>query len=146
MRSFHKILSLLLALTIVLGAFAAVPLTASAADQSLPYKVSGVCGAEHPSDVEWYAFDDNSMVFFGTGAIMDYTLSNGVSTAPWYGLNIQTITNTLFATKISVEYGITRIGDYCFYIGDNYPYTFVVQLQNIDIANTAAGKKKTAAK
>lgn len=144
MRSFHKILSLLLALTIVLGAFAAVPLTASAADQSLPYKVSGVCGAEHPSDVEWYAFDDNSMVFFGTGAIMDYTLSNGVSTAPWYGLNIQTITNTLFATKISVEYGITRIGDYCFYIGDNYPYTFVVQLQNIDIANTVTSIGKYA--
>lgn len=144
MRSFHKILSLLLALTIVLGAFAAAPLTVSAADQELPYKVSGECGAENPSDVEWYAFDDNSMVFFGTGAIKDYTLSNGVSTAPWYGHDFEIIGDTLFATKISVEYGITRIGDYCFYIGDNYPYNFVVQLQNIDIANTVTSIGKYA--
>ena len=145
MRRFHKLLSLLLALAIVTGVTAAFPMTAGASsDENLPYSVCGTCGAENPEDIEWYAFNDNSMVLFGTGAIQDYTLSNGVSTAPWYGHDYSTISSTLFATKIAVEYGITRIGDYCFYIGDNYPYNFIVQLQNIDIANTVTSIGKYA--
>ena len=146
MKRFKKLLCIMLCAVLISGVSGVFQNSASAMEttETLPYKVCGTCGAENPADIEWYAFDDNSMVFFGDGAIMDYTLSNGVSTAPWYGHDISTLTSTLFATKIAIEYGITRIGDYCFYIGDNYTYNFIVQLQNIDIANTVTSIGKYA--
>ena len=145
MRKNRKLLSLLLTLIIVAGMMTAVPMTAYAdGEESVPYKANGTCGAENPEDVEWYAFDDNSMAFFGTGAIRDYTLSNGVSTAPWYGNDFATLTSSLFVTKIAVEYGVTRIGDYTFYLPDRYPYEMMVQLRNVDIANTVTSIGKYA--
>ncbi|MBQ3329794.1 MAG: leucine-rich repeat domain-containing protein [Ruminococcus sp.] len=144
MKKINKLLSILLALAIVAGVMTAFPLTASATDdidEPLPYTVSGNCGAANAEDVQWYAFDDNSMAFFGTGAIQNYTPENP---APWFGYEFNTIENTLFARKIAVEYGVTRIGDYSFYLGNTYPYKFYVQLYNIDIANTVTSIGKYA--
>ena len=145
MRRFQKLLSLLLCLALIAGVLAAAPLTtyADSADTQ-PYTVKGNCGVDNNSDVEWYAFDDKSMVVFGTGAMRDYELVNGVSDAPWYGDNLDIIGETLFATKIAIEYGITRIGNYSFYLRDNYPYKFYVQLNNIDISNTVTSIGKYA--
>lgn len=144
MKKINKLLSILLALAIAAGVMTVFPLTASATDgidEPLPYTVSGNCGAANEEDVQWYAFDDNSMAFFGTGAIKNYSLDD---LAPWFGYEFTTIANTLFARKIAVEYGVTRIGDYCFYLGDTYAYRFYVQLYNIDIANTVTSIGKYA--
>lgn len=140
MRKLTKLLSLLMALIIAAGMMSAFPLTAYA--DSEPFSMSGYCGAENETDVEWFAFNDNSMVFFGTGAIRNYTPYAGSSPSPWYSDDFRTISSTLFINKIAVEYGITAIGDYCFSIADTYPYQFFIQLKNIDIADsvTSIGK------
>ena len=140
--TWKKLLSLLLCITMMTGVFAALPMTAYA-DES-PYSAHGFCGAENEGDVEWFAFNDNSMVFLGSGAIRNYTPYAGSHPSPWYGDDFRTISSTLFINKIAVEYGVTAIGDYCFSIADNYPYNFYIQLKNIDIADTVTSIGKYA--
>ena len=148
-----RLLSLLLALLLLTGAFASAPPTAYAAGEDEdPVLYSGGCGVDENSDVEYYYFKDGSMVIFGTGAICDYETQSGsllgvsltVSTAPWFGTDMSTISNTLNNTKIAVEYGVTRIGDYSFYLPDGYPVRYYLRLTNIDIANTVTSIGKYA--
>ena len=80
----RKLLSLLLSLMLTAGAVLSAPLTANAADaQGKVYPTImdsfyGDCG----TDTTYYCFPDGSMAIFGTGAIADYSLLNGNTTAP----------------------------------------------------------------
>lgn len=138
-------ISFFLCILLAAGVFAAAPLTAYAEGEEVnPVLLTGKCGVDENSDVEYYCFTDGSMAIFGTGAIRNYSLNGTISTAPWYSYDYNTISTTLFVTKIAVEYGVTSIGDYCFYIDDSYNYRMIVQLNNIDIANTVTSIGKYA--
>ena len=133
-----KLLCILLALVILAGA---VPLSAGAQNVyptifEMPAYFSGDCG----KSTTYNCFPDGSMGIFGTGAIEDYTLVNGKSTAPWYKDMGETISNN-YINKIAVEYGVTRIGDYSFYLSDKIKF---VSLYSIDIANTVTSIGKYA--
>ena len=142
MKKIKKLVSLLLAMFITVGVIAAAPISAGA--DITPYGASGKCGTDDSSNLEWFAFDDGSMVIFGTGDMRNYHLENGISSAPWYGTDLSVIGATIMETKIAVEYGVTHIGDYSFYVGDSYPYTYFIQLKNVDIANTVTSIGKYA--
>ena len=140
-----KLIGILLSMLLIAGLFTSAPLTAFAEDaEENPVLLNGKCGADENSDVEFFCFKDGSMAVFGAGPMRNYTTNGSYSTAPWYGDNIPTLSTTLFITKIAVEYGITAIGDYSFFIPDNYPYKMIVQLNNIDIANTVTSIGKYA--
>ena len=129
----HGILSILLALVLLAGASVSAPLTASAADaQGNIYpslmNLHGDCG----TDATYYCFEDGSMAIFGTSDIANYSLLNGSSTAPWFQGLTGMVTSS-FINKIAIEYGVTGIGDYSFYLKEGQRG---VILYNIDIANT----------
>ena len=129
----HGILSILLALVLLAGASVSAPLTANAADaQGNIYpslmNLHGDCGA----DATYYCFEDGSMGIFGTGDIANYSLLNGSSTAPWFQ-GLTGVVTSSFINKIAIEYGVTGIGDYSFYLKEAQRG---VILYNIDIANT----------
>ena len=129
----HGILSILLALVLLAGASVSAPLTANAADaQGNIYpslmNLHGDCGA----DATYYCFEDGSMAIFGTSDIANYSLLNGSSTAPWFQGLTGMVTSS-FINKIAIEYGVTGIGDYSFYLKEGQRG---VILYNIDIANT----------
>ena len=79
----RKLLSLLLSLMLTAGAVLSAPLTANAADAqgkvypTIMNSFYGDCG----TDTTYYCFPDGSMAIFGTGAIADYSLLNGNTTA-----------------------------------------------------------------
>lgn len=141
-----KLISMILAVLIVTGLLTASPVEVFADDaEKDPVLLTGKCGADEANtDVEFFCFDDGSMAIFGTGAMKNYNTDSQATMAPWYGYNFSTLGATLFVTKIAVEYGITAIGDYSFYLDDRYPYTNYVQLQNVDIANTVTSIGKYA--
>ncbi|MCM1365236.1 MAG: leucine-rich repeat domain-containing protein [Faecalibacterium sp.] len=62
---------------------------------------SGICG----EDLTWTFYDDGELVISGTGAMDDYTFNEN---APWcdYKSSIN---------KLTMEYGLTAIGDYAFF-------------------------------
>lgn len=140
-KKIGRFLSVLLTLAMLAGVVTTAPMSASAADANgkiYPSTVEGACG----DDAMFYCFPDGSMAMFGTSDIWDYELTaNGASTAPWYS-QMDVMQYTLFINKIAIEYGITGIGDYCFYFPDgNVDYTYsyyrmIAQLYNVDIANT----------
>ena len=132
-----KLISMLLALVLLAGVIVAAPVTAGAAGGNPnfnPVLASGKCGVNENSDVEFYCFQDGSMAVFGNGPMNDFERVGGISTAPWYGSNLQTVFASTVMRKIAVEYGITRIGDYSFFLPSDYE-RYVV-LYNIDIANS----------
>ena len=97
----------------------------------------GDCG----TDTTYYCFPDGSMAIFGTGAIADYSLLNGNTTAPWYRLGMDSMVQQIMIHKIFVEYGVTRIGDYSFYLSQANSR---IILYNLDIANTVTSIGKYA--
>ena len=112
----HRILSILLALVLLAGASVSAPLTANAADaQGNIYpslmNLHGDCG----TDATYYCFPDGSMAIFGTSDIANYSLLNDSSTAPWFQGLTGMVTSS-FINKIAIEYGVTGIGDYSFYL------------------------------
>ena len=138
-----RLLSIFLALVMI--ASVSVPLTATAADAqgnvyptifNMSAYFSGDCG----KSTTYNCFPDGSMGIFGTGAIEDFSLLNGKSTAPWYKDMSETISNN-YINKIAVEYGVTHIGDYSFYLSDRTRY---VSLYNVDISNTVTSIGKYA--
>ena len=139
----RKLLSLLLSLMLTAGAVLSAPLTANAADaQGKVYPTImdsfyGDCG----TDTTYYCFPDGSMAIFGTGAIADYSLLNGNTTAPWYRLGMDSMVQQIMIHKIFVEYGVTRIGDYSFYLSQANSR---IVLYNLDIANTVTSIGKYA--
>ena len=139
----RKLLSLLLSLMLTAGAVLSAPLTANAADaQGKVYPTImdsfyGDCG----TDTTYYCFPDGSMAIFGTGAIADYSLLNGNTTAPWYRLGLDSMVQQIMIHKIFVEYGVTRIGDYSFYLSQANSR---IVLYNLDIANTVTSIGKYA--
>ena len=132
----RKLLSLLLALMLTAGAAISAPLTASAADANgSPYPtINGAFFGECGAGTTYYCFPDGSMAIFGTGAIDDYTLLNGNTTAPWYRAGYDTMVQQIFIRRIFVEYGVTRIGNYSFYLSNSMSRGII--LYTIDIANT----------
>ena len=90
-KSFKKLLPMILALALILGAF---PFAALAAD-------SGTCG----SGVNW-SLNDGTLAITGSGEMADYSSSNNY--APWDELSSH-------ITKITVAAGVTKIGNYAFY-------------------------------
>ena len=139
----RKLLSLLLALMLTAGAVLSAPLTANAADAqgkvypTIMNSFYGDCG----TDTTYYCFPDGSMAIFGTGAIADYSLLNGNTTAPWYRLGMDSMVQQIMIHKIFVEYGVTRIGDYSFYLSQANSR---IILYNLDIANTVTSIGKYA--
>ena len=135
-----RLLSILTALMIL--ACAAAPLSAGAQTSvyptifNMPSYFSGDCG----KNTTYNCFPDGSMGIFGTGAIENFSLLNGKSTAPWYKDMGETISNN-YINKIAVEYGVTHIGDYSFYLSERTRY---VSLYNVDIANTVTSIGKYA--
>ena len=129
-KLFYRTAGVLLALTLLCTVFFAAPLTAFADEE--PYFATGTCGSPNTEDVEYYLFDDGSMAFFGTGAMEDYAKpAPNNPAAPWY------ITNPLEAligSKISLEDGITTVGDYAFYLP--VMYTVMLQTYNVDLPNS----------
>ncbi len=136
-KRYAKPLCVFLALVMLAGIFTAAPITVSAADEN-PIRFTGKCGTDDSSDVEFFCYKDSSMAIFGTANMRNYEEApSGASTAPWYGYDFAALgSGTLFMTKIAVEYGVTSIGDYSFFIKDNYEYKSYIQLYNVDIANT----------
>ena len=65
-------------------------------------KKSGVCS----DTVYWELYTDNTLKILGEGAIPDYALSSGHSTAPWEKLHYK---------KILIGKQITRIGEFAFF-------------------------------
>jgi len=65
----------------------------------------GPCGAEG-DDVSWYLLFDKSLHVSGTGAMKDYSQD---TRGPWDAANS-------WIDTVIVEPGVTRIGDYAFYI------------------------------
>ena len=130
-----KLLSLMLAFILTAGAFICAPMTAYAD----PYSVTGTCGKYNAEDINWYAFNDRTMVFLGQGAMQDYTLDgSSFSTAPWFGSNMSVFAETAFSTKIVVESGITTVGDYAFYLHPNYAgyVKAFMTISSIDLSDT----------
>ena len=80
---------------------------------------SGNCGTTgHESEVRWTLDSDGVLTITGTGAMADY---NTTSRPPWYN-NINNI------TRIVVDSGVTKIGNYSFYKFS--------KLNNVTIPNT----------
>ena len=136
-----KLLSILLAVCLTVGVFTAFPASFGAKD---PYKSSGNCGAENPEDVKWYAFDDNSMVLLGNGAVKSYQLIGGqYPNSPWYSFdNVGNVISTVTCTKIVIESGITAIGDYDFYLP--LDVQTMTRIKNIDFSDTVTSIGKYA--
>ena len=88
-----KSISVLLALIIVIGIFAIVPFTVSAA-------TSGTTG-----DCTWTLSDDGVLTISGNGEMGDYGSYDSSNAAPW-GTGI---------TEVNVTYGVTTIGSHAFY-------------------------------
>ena len=63
---------------------------------------SGTCGAEG-DNLSWTLYDDGELVVSGEGAMKDFESSYS---APWYGMEISTVT---------INSGVTRIGDSAFF-------------------------------
>ena len=126
-----KPLCFFLTLIMLTGVVVCAPLTVSAADPAI---VRYNCGLNGGTNVEGVVFPDTSMAFFGTGEMENYTLNNGHPTAPWLQQNVQ-----YFCQKVAVEYGVTSIGDYSFYLKTPYASIF-----NIDISNTVTSIGKYA--
>ena len=129
-------------LTLIMLTVSGAAVTVSA--EANPYSLSGDCGANGSDAVQYFCFNDNSMAIMPKNnnepaAMRNYSLdtsNGGYSTAPWYNGDLTKISSTLFATKIAVEYGVTSIGDYSFYLKDYYEYGGFVQLYNVDISST----------
>lgn len=136
-----KLLSILLAVCLTVGVFTAFPASFGAKD---PYRASGNCGAENPEDVKWYAFDDNSMVLLGNGAVKSYQLIGGqYPDSPWYSFdNVGNVISTVTCTKIVIESGITAIGDYDFYLPLDVQN--MTRIRNIDFSDTVTSIGKYA--
>ena len=132
-------LCIFLTLIMLFGIVFCAPLTVSATEAN-PYRLSGNCGVNDSDAVEFFCFNDSStaiMVKSANAPMKNFELdAQGVSTAPWYNYNFSTLGTTLFMTKIAVEYGVTSIGDYSFYLKDYYEYGGYVQLYNVDISST----------
>lgn len=124
-------LCIFLTFIMLFGIVFCAPLTVSAADPAI---VRYNCGLNGGTNVEGVVFPDTSMAFFGTGEMENYTLNNRQPTAPWLQQNVQ-----YFCQKVAVEYGVTSIGDYSFYL--NTPYASIF---NIDISNTVTSIGKYA--
>ena len=94
MKHTSKLLSLILVLVLMLGAFSAFSITASAAT------TTGATG-----DCTW-TFDDaiGTLTFSGTGAIPGYTLT---ARPDWYAFEAQ-------IKKVVIESGITKVGNNAF--------------------------------
>lgn len=91
-----------------------LPLSASAAD-------SGTLG----DTITWTFTDDGTLTISGSGAMPDYTNSS-FKEAPWYSYAKK-------VTKIVIDSGITRVGDYTFYnLNDSYyPNVASVELRGV---------------
>lgn len=134
-----KLTSMLLAVLLAAGILLSAPSAVSAAggaDEN-PVMATGSCG----ENVEYYCFKDGSMALFGTGSTYDFHLNpSGSSSAPWYSDDFSVVMAAITMNKFAVEYGVTEIGDYSFYLPA--AYKGYVQLKNIDISNsvTSIGK------
>ena len=128
-----SVLCMLLSLLLAAAILAAVPVTAGAEEtEPAPYHAAGDCGATTPANVKWFVFHDGSIAFFGSEDIMSCPPNpDGTPSAPWYTENIVA---GLTATKISVEDGVTGIGDYALYVPAYY--TVMLQSYNIELPNS----------
>ncbi len=128
-----SVLCMLLSLLLAAAVLAAVPVTAGAEEtEPAPYHAAGDCGATKPANVKWFVFHDGSIAFFGSEDIMSCPPNpDGTPSAPWYTENIVA---GLTATKISVEDGVTGIGDYALYVPAYY--TVMLQSYNIELPNS----------
>ena len=91
-----KLFSIALVLTLLVALFAALTLTASAAD----VVDSGTCG----DDLTWTLDSDGVLTISGTGAMPDYEWD----ASPWYN-------NRDRITSLVIESGVTSIDSYAFY-------------------------------
>ena len=114
-----KITSVILALLIAVSAVITASVTAQANEI-----MNGTCG----TDAVWRLYSDNALVISGTGAITDYTLSNGETSAPWKAF--YPYTQAKFMQKVIIAGGITHIGSYAFYMRSNNNY-------NVNLINLA---------
>lgn len=127
----RRLLSVLLALAMLAGMIAAVPMTAEAVETD-PYHAIGYCGSSDEKKVEWYLFDDGSIVFFGDGDMKNFSEPDaGEPAGDWY---ISNPMESLTGSKISIEDGITSVGNYAFYLPTYY--TFILQTYNLDLPNS----------
>ncbi|MEE3333140.1 MAG: hypothetical protein VZR54_02560 [Ruminococcus sp.] len=83
---------------------------------------SGSCG----SSANWIMYTDNILTIKGSGAINDYSSTN---TPQWS--QYCPYTNMNFIQKIVIGDGITRVGDYAFYMDSNTAY----KVYNITLPN-----------
>ena len=113
------VLSLMMALLITLSLFAAIPITANAADEALAdigADYSGTTG-----DCTW-EIKDYVLTISGNGAMADYDKSTKETSAPWRYLR---------AKEVIIEKGVTIIGA-CAFDGCD-------ELTKVTIADTVTG-------
>lgn len=75
---------------------------------------TGSCG----SSAKWTMYSDNILVITESGAINNY--DNSSNKAPWAAYYFYS--NMSFMQKIVIADGITRVGDYAFYMDSNTDY------------------------
>ncbi len=91
-------------------------------------QTQGYCGTEgeEGTNAEYIMYDDNVLVISGEGNMKNYTSSS----LPGWNV-MYPYTQMGFMQKIVVAYGITYIGDYAFYVPDNYSSLCKVNLINL---------------
>ena len=91
---------------------------------------SGTCG----TNVNWSLNCDGVLTISGSGAMKDYNLNNGVTTAPWK-VHVTSI------RSVVIGEGVTKIGDYAFYTCNNITSvtipSSVTSIGNYAFQNTA---------
>ena len=132
----RRLIGVLLILAMITGILTSMPLTAHAegTEEEDPYYATGTCGATASDHLEWYLFKDGSVAIFGNGNMENFSTPHGTYNcyAPWYKDEI--VTAALYSSKISIEDGVTSIGNYAFYIPALI--SFFGQTYNVDLPTT----------
>ncbi len=91
----------------------------------LPLSASAAASGTLGDTITWSFTDDGTLTISGTGAMPDYD-SSSFREAPWYPYAKK-------VTKIVINGGITRVGDYTFYNlnGSYYPNVTSVELKGV---------------
>ena len=97
-----KIISSVLTLIVAFGCI----LVAFADEASRTIIDSGGCGMTENDNVTWTVYDDGEFVISGSGAMASFD-SESCKTAPW-------AKHLAYVWCVTVEEGVTRIGDYSF--------------------------------
>ena len=121
MKKSQRIISMLLIVIMVIGVFTVIPVSASATEDEIA--VTGVAMQGTTGNCTWTKVD-TELTISGNGAMGNY--DSWEDAAPW-GTDI---------TKVTIENGVTNIGDYAFY--------YCAYLTDVSISNSVTSIGESA--